>query len=354
MIFSVPTRYRGIRNIPADIFGVILIAVIANLSIILPVVNETPIRIVAGMLFVLFVPGYALVAALFPEAGDSPTEERTGKGTLAESDPDSQTSRLGSTTDHRRIDIFERLALSVALSVSVVSVLALVVTLSSVSFGAMSIFLAINIFVIFCTAVASLRRMTLPVDRRFSVPIETWIAENRTFSFDSRGEMLLNIVLGASIIFAVGTLGFAVLSPPDGETFSEFYVLSEDADGELVAAEYPDSFTPGEPEQLHIGIENQEQEHAEYEVVVQLQRIEGLPTDENVTQRVEIDRFATALAHNETQIIERDLTVTDTLTGEDLRLEFLLYRDSPPEEPTGDTAYRNIHIWVDIQNSGTQ
>jgi len=47
---------------------------LTNLAVFLPVVRETPLRIVLGLPLVLFLPGYALIAALFPEAGESPMD----------------------------------------------------------------------------------------------------------------------------------------------------------------------------------------------------------------------------------------------------------------------------------------
>lgn len=65
-----------IRTLPVDLVAVVVAVVLTVLGVFLPVVNETPLRIVVGLPFVLFVPGYALIAALFPEAGESPAAPR--------------------------------------------------------------------------------------------------------------------------------------------------------------------------------------------------------------------------------------------------------------------------------------
>jgi len=36
------------------------------------------------------------------------------------------------------------------------------------------------------------------------------------------------------------------------------------------------------------------------------------------------------------------------MVGENMRLTFLLYRDSPPQNPSVDTAYREIHLRVNV------
>ena len=64
-----------VRNLPADLTAVLAVVALTNLAVFLPVVNDSPIRVVVGLVFVLFVPGYAFIAALFPEQGDPPTDE---------------------------------------------------------------------------------------------------------------------------------------------------------------------------------------------------------------------------------------------------------------------------------------
>jgi len=63
-----------VRRLPADLAATIGLTIITILVVILPVINETPLRVVFGLPFVLFLPGYAFIAALFPEAGESPEE----------------------------------------------------------------------------------------------------------------------------------------------------------------------------------------------------------------------------------------------------------------------------------------
>ena len=63
---------RPVRRLPADLAAVVAVVVLSDLAALLPVVRETPLRVVFGLPLVLFVPGYAFVAALFPEAGEPP------------------------------------------------------------------------------------------------------------------------------------------------------------------------------------------------------------------------------------------------------------------------------------------
>ena len=64
---------RPVRTLPADLAAVLALVLLTNAAVLAPLIRETPLRIPLGLAFVLFVPGYAFIAALFPEAGESPT-----------------------------------------------------------------------------------------------------------------------------------------------------------------------------------------------------------------------------------------------------------------------------------------
>ena len=89
--------------------------VLTNLAVFLPIVRATPLRILSGLPLVLFAPGYAPIAALFPEAGiddAEPTADGTDGTAAAISD--------------RGIDGIERVALSFGLGIAAVPLLGLV------------------------------------------------------------------------------------------------------------------------------------------------------------------------------------------------------------------------------------
>ncbi len=77
-----------------DLTGILLWLGIAVLTIYVPYLNESPLRIIFALPVVLFIPGYALIAALFP-----PGKEE--------------------------IDTLERVALSFGLSIAVVPLIGL-------------------------------------------------------------------------------------------------------------------------------------------------------------------------------------------------------------------------------------
>lgn len=337
---------RQLRQLPADLVAVLAVVICTNAVVFLPLVRESPIRIVVGLAFVLFVPGYAFIAALFPEAGEPPTatpsdEDASATDSTVEEDPSFR---------DRGIDGIERVALSFGLSIAIVPLVGLALNFTPFGIRLVPILFSLSAFTLGTAAVAAVRRWELPADERFRVPYRDWIetGKREVFQPTSRVDAALNVALAVAVLLAVSSVVYAVAVPPQGEQFSEFYILTENDDGELVADGYPDEFTAGDPEPIHVGIGNNEYETAEYTVVVQLQEVRGEGNESRVVERVEVDRFSTSVVHNDTWIERQDVTVSDELVGEELRLAFLLYVDEPPTESTRENAYRDLHLWVSV------
>lgn len=357
---------RPIRRLPADLAAVVVLTLLTLGSVFLPVVNETPLRVVFGLGFVLFLPGYALIAALFPEQGEqtvSADNEQPQTETGSETEPkprpvqgtDAAEARNSHSTEsnnpthqQKGIDGIERVALSFGLSIAIVPLIGLVLNFTPWGIRLAPIALSVTVFTLACVGVAARRRRELPAEERFQVPYRAWIAAGKAelFDPDSRTDAALNVVLAISVVLAVGSVGYAVAVPPQGEQFSEFYLLSESADGELVADGYPDELTVGEQSELVIGIGNNEYETTTYTVVVQLQTVEQDGNATIVRDRTEIERFQTTVEHNTTH--HEPHTLRPTQPGEDLRVKYLLYKGGAPDTPTQANAYRDLHIWIDV------
>jgi uncharacterized membrane protein len=298
----------------------------------------------------LFVPGYAVIAALFPEA------------TPDEGDTDSADD---APSDSTGIDGIERVALSFGLSIAVVPLVGLVLNFTPWGIRLVPIMVATSLVTLGATWVGTRRRKKLPESERFSVPYRRWLADARAelFEPETRTDTALNVLLILSVVLAVSSVGYAVAVPKQGESFTEFYLLTEQ-DGELVTEGYPTNMTVGNASELVVGVSNQEHTEVEYTVVAQLQAVTtvanetGLDTqtvsnetgvngtDVRVDRRAELDRFQTVLADNETWLETH--TITPAMAGERLRLQYLLYRGEPPATPSEETAYRELHLWVNV------
>lgn len=323
---------RQLRHLPADLAAILTSVFLTSLAVFLPGLNETPVRVVVGLPFVLFVPGYAFIAALFPE---KPSGE-------ADSD---------SPSTHSGIDGIERVALSFGTSIAIVPLVGLILNFTPWGIRLVPIVISVSGITLVFTAIAANRRWTLPKSERFTVPYQTWLAnaQNELFNPDTRTDAALNILLVISVILAVTSVGYAIAVPKQGESFTEFYLLTENKQGELVADNYPTEFTRGEDRTLTVGIGNQEHHPVNYTVVVELQRVSIHNNSTTVQRTDELRRFQTYLKQNESWHLQH--TVTPTITGTNLRLTYLLYRGSVPPDPTVGNSYRELHLWVNVTAS---
>ena len=105
-----------------------------------PRLNETPVRVLLGLLLVLFLPGYSLVAALFPRKDD--------------------------------LDGIERIALSFGLSIAVVPLIGLALNYTPLGIRLVPVLLGLSLFTVLLALVAYIRRAWVSKAERFMV--EGW------------------------------------------------------------------------------------------------------------------------------------------------------------------------------------
>lgn len=320
---AIPVRSR-VRRIPADLVVVLALTLLTLGSVFHPVLRETPLRIVLGLPFVLFVPGYALVAALFPERG-------------------------GDRTDEGGVSVVRRIGLSFAASLVVVASLGIVLNRTPLGIRIVPVVGSLSILVVGLAGVATLRRLALPAEERFRVPWRSRLAGLRSelAAPESRTDALLNVTLAVSVLVAASSVGYAIAVPTEGQSYTELYLLTGSEDGP-VADDYPTEFTAGEPRSLVVGIHNREHETVSYTLLVGVHRVRLGNGTARVLETERLGRFRPRLRSGETWHRRHD--VTPTMVGDRLRLTYLLYRGSPPSEPTVDNAYRELHVWVNVSS----
>ena len=265
-----------------------------------------------AILLVLFVPGYVLVAALFP-------------GGLVPEKPE--------------IDWIERIALSFGLSIAVVPLLGLLLNFTPFGIRFAPIVATIALFTVGVGYAAYWRRMKLPPDRRLSLTVDLGIPDWQEYTILDKG---LTVALAASVVVAGGTLAYVVLTPRPGETFTEFYILGPGGN----ASGYPTNLTVNETGSVIVGIANHEGTTVNYTVRVDLV---GVRIVYNATS-----------GFNETVEVNRTTWTTIPITvlnGANWtqpygfaipavglwKVQFLLFKD-------GDfsAAYRELHLYVTV------
>ncbi|HWR27310.1 MAG TPA: DUF1616 domain-containing protein [Candidatus Thermoplasmatota archaeon] len=320
------TRY------PLDLLLCVLVSILI-LPLVFFHVDQT-LRVLFGLPFILFIPGYVLIFVLFPM-------KKTEKG----------------------IDSIERIALSFGLSIAVVPLIGLILNFTPWGIRLEPILLSLFGFIIIVGLLGWYRwTNTNPAERlTVSLTISIPKAENRI-------DRLLTIVLGLAILVAIAALMYVIIAPKTGEKFTEFYLLNT----ERRADDYPTNLTVGEVASVIIGIVNHEYRPITYTVEVWL--INQTTVYDNTTQNNEtlynhawfMDSVTVTLNHTAVDIeaawepqFEYNYTFNISQKGTDLKLVFLLfttptdpslynrdYKDNIAEKIT--SAYREIHLFVTV------
>jgi uncharacterized membrane protein len=249
-----------------------------------------PVRVALALPVVLFLPGYMLLAALYP-----------GK---------------------QGLDSLERVALAFGISLAIVPLLGLALNYSPWRIEPLSVTLAVTLFILVLAAIAVARRATLPDAEGTIVDLA---APGRWWRASSPGDRAF---AGAALVL-VAALGAAVLvaSQPRGkaEAYTEFFVLGPEGRAEG----YPRQVVAGEQVTLPLGVTNHEGGPRSYRIVLQAPG----------QSPVEVQRLD--LAH--TQRWQGPVTFTLADPGPAQQVEFLLY--------SGDAAepYRRVHLWLDAR-----
>ncbi len=281
-----------------DLILVIILTGLCALFVLEPTLNKTAVRTVLGLLLVLFLPGYSLIAALFPKKDD--------------------------------LDSIERLALSFGLSIAITPLIGLVLNYTPYGIRLDPILVSLSSLTVLLCIVAFIRRKRISEDNRFSVDFRGFFSGiNESFQGESKTGKILSVVLIISIILAISTTAYIIIKPKEGESFTEFYILGQDGK----ASNYPTNLTPGQEGKVIIGIVNQENNDTKYRLVV----------TSNGTVQME-----QTLTLKDGQKVEIPFNFTAGEAGE-RKMEFLLYK-----LPDNKNIYRSLHLWLNITGSSNE
>lgn len=249
------------------------------------VLTSGPFRIVLGILFVLFLPGYTLLAALFPNKD--------------------------------RLDGTGRIALSFVLSIALVSLLTLALNYSPWGIKTDPILSGISLFTSITSVIAFYRQIGLPEDQRLVFPL---IKKLPGWKERTRLDKILMAVLTITILAGVGGLSYMFSNPRIEEKFTEFYFTGQ--------GDYHPVLTLGENESTTVGIINHEDQSVDYHIAVY---VDG--------EKVQTTGLI-SLADEEKW--EHSVSFVPDKVGEEQKVEFLLYSSN-------DSEYcLNLDFWLDV------
>ncbi|WP_324664295.1 DUF1616 domain-containing protein [Haloarcula sediminis] len=305
------------RTAAFDLVAAVVAVALVAVLVVSPLGAVRPVAIAVGLPFVLLVPGYALVSAVFPSAGETAPL------------PGETTSWLG------------RLGLSVGGSVVATAVVGGVLDFTIWGFQREAVAAGLCLVTLAAVAVAWYRRRALPPERRAGTDAGTLVARTRSVVVgEGPAGTLLTLVVLLSVAGAVGVV--AQESSQRGAV-TEFYVLGENDSGGLVADEYPSAVSVGEPTTVGIGVGATGERPFDGTVVASLERVTREGDTVRIRESTRLDRFNVTVAAGETTV--RRHTVQPPFAGERLRLTYRLYR------PGSDRPLRQVHVWLAVTES---
>lgn len=293
-------------------------------------------RVALVVPFVVFVPGYALVAAVYPRRSD-PT---------AVPHFDDETQPPG----RYAVGGVERFALSVVVSVAVVPMVAAVANFTPWGITLFPVLAGVCIATAVFTLAAAVARLLATPEERFA--ISPWsLGRIGTVLFGPRRDdgttvRALNVLLVVSMLLVVASAGYAATQEPKTDQFTELYLVSDDGGKKGSPPSYDGTLNRGQSQSYTVAIENREGERTRYTVVIQLQRIETTDSGVRVKSADRLGAFEKTVGNRETYNHTHE--VTPTTSGENLRIAYLLYKGDPPKNPTAENAYRVLDMPVNV------
>ncbi len=291
--FSTHTVYIMVKTKHPDLLIILIWATLNIIFALNPVFNVNFFRKILELPMILFVPGYALTAAIFP-----------GK---SQSGP------------------VERIALSFGLS-TVITPLVFFSGNYIPELRLFPIFLVISIFTIIFVIIAAYRLGNLNDDEKFAISFK----KNLNASFQDsdvpkgRSDKFLTYLLIFLLVIGIGMVVFVVITPKMGEKFTEFYILGPSGK----AGDYPSNLIYGSPVSIRTGVVNHEYTSVNYTIKAALNASVLTETQFNLDNN---------------GIWEDNLTIVPDKEGRNMKLEFLLFKDNNFTAP-----YRELHLWVSV------
>lgn len=299
-----------IRERPYDLLLCIVLALV--LILLVAFLPDSLARKVLGLIFVLFLPGYAATAALFPE--------------------------------NDQIDGIERVALSFGLSIAIVPLIGLALNFTPWGIRLDPIMASVSGFIIAASLVGWYRRMRLPADERFVIVVDAKI--------DFAGMPLVDKALTVGIVImlvaSVVVLGWAIATPRTGERFTQLAILGPGG----MATDYPGNMTVGETGTVILSVESFEHETKGYAIVIVLTTAgDGFfEIGESTINWADTHALTPRIGIAQNFSLEHQENYTHTFNFSVIspgayKLQFLLYGEG---QVIDQNAYREVHLWLTV------
>ena len=257
-----------------------------------------PVRLVLGLAYMLYVPGYCLTAALFPREDD--------------------------------IDGIERVGLSLGLSIAWITVLALFLDALPWGLRLWPIVVGELVSIGLFSAAALWRRSRLPADEAYA-PAPAWQPRGWWRSRSGPDRRIYQFI-AVALLLVTAALAWTFLVPTPDEFMTEFYMLGKAGQAE----DFPRQAAVGEEIGVTLGVANQERAAHTYRVEVWA----ADPFTEGRRQRVAQDGpFDLAVGQSRAWPI----TWRMPWPGDNQVVELLLF------DGAGTEPYRSLRLWLNVK-----
>lgn len=317
--------------VPVDLL-LVVVAALAVDAVVLAEAGWAPIRFVLGAVFLFFLPGYALLAALYPERPRPTDDGRSVVPQLVE--------------PHDGLVFGERLALSFGTSVALIPVVAVGLGAVGLALSTETILGSLTVLVVAFAAIGALRRARVAPDRRYAPfgrsPARGDGGAPRRAGY--RGSKVLAAALVLAIVLAGGAFAYGIAAEPPSSPYTSATLLTESDSGEFVASGYPANASVGEPVELTLRVDNERPEPANVTAVAVLERTAD--GGEAVRERDRLTTLENRLPADGQWNATHE--VTPTFAGEDLQVVYYVYHGDVPETVDSETADRELYLRLDV------
>ena len=317
-------------KIQSDKYPIDIVLCIICSFILIPIViwnlNEI-IRIIIGLPYIFFIPGYILLFCLFPT-------KKTDIG----------------------INIIERITLSIGFSIAIVSTIGFALNYTSSGIQLQTIYIYIFIFINGLGLLGIYRWKKLDLSERFKINFEIPKLKSK-----NKIDLVLNLIIIFSIIIVITVATYALITPKQKEKTTEFYLLGSSVN----STNFTSNTTIGENYSVIIGVANHEYKTIDYTIEIWLINQSQPQNNTTIQNMWFVDKISTRLSHidMDTKNIKKSqweypYSFIINKTGL-FKLTFLLYKTQTDEYIKDadykdialekiNTSYRETHLWINI------
>jgi uncharacterized membrane protein len=275
-------------------------------------------RIVLGLPFLLFFPGYVLLSALFVHKNSA--------------------------------ENFEKIVLSCGTSIAIVGLIGFGLNYTDWGVRLQPVLFSLSAFIIAVSAVALIRR-ALVLDRpKLTMELTIHFPGLAGNAFSKS----VSIFLMVAVLGSIGFLGYNVTSAKTVDKFTEFYVLGHSGTAEA----YPADFLMDQGKVVGVSYNSGKTYLADTQGVITLGIInhEAAKTTYSIVATLNGKQIAVTLAGKSLDRIgpielqpdekwEQEIRFAPQQTDDNQKVEFLLYKDN------ANSPYDSLHLWINVKQA---